>query len=60
MGSLGPSAPVGGGVGCRRAPRRWRPQLRQTVVRVLVDLAGEGCKGRIGARVRALDALEGY
>ena len=50
---------MGGGVGRRRAPRRWRPPLRQTVVRAVMDLAEEGCKGRIGARVSALGALEG-
>ena len=58
-GSLGPSAPVGGGVGRRRAPRRRRSQLRRTVVRALMDLVGESYGGGIEARVRVLGAQEG-
>ena len=60
MGPLGSSAPVGGGVGRRQAPRRRRPQLQRTVVRALLDLVGESYGGGIEARVRVLGALEGY
>ena len=52
-------ASVGGGVGRRRAPRRLRPPLRRAVVRAVVDLAGEGCKCQIEARVRGVGVLGG-
>ena len=50
---------MGGGVGRQRAPRRRWPLLRQTVVRAVMDLAEEGCKHQIGARVRRVGALGG-
>lgn len=59
MGSLGPSAPVGGGVGRRRAPRRRRPLLRRTAVRMVMGLVEEGCNLRIEAWVRSVGALGG-
>ena len=52
MGSRCPSASVGGGLGRRRAPRRRRPLLWRTVVRVVVDLSEEGCRRQIETRVR--------
>ena len=59
MDSLGPSAPVGGGLGRRRAPRQRQPLLWQTAVRVVMGLVEEGCKLQIGAWVRCACALGG-
>ena len=46
------SALKGGGVGCRRVPRRRRAYLRRTAARVFVDLVGEGFWREIGLGVR--------
>ena len=55
-----PSASVGGGLGCRRAPRRRRHFLRRTVVRVMVENSGGCCKLQIEARVRRVEVLGSY
>ena len=55
-----PSTSVGGGLGRRRAPRRWRSQLRRMVVRARLILSDGSCNLQIRARVSEVDALGGY
>ena len=59
-GSVCSSTSVGGGLGRRRAPRRWRHFLRRTVARAMVENSGGCCKLQIEARVRRVDVLGSY